>query len=170
MTLVRERTASPQRDLISELAHIRLPSGACMDRAQVVCTATFLFNAGQVTTAPVLRQVLRTLHDGGTTVRDAAVVEEIVRLHPPQALAPRYARTDTALDGQPIEEGSKLVISLPDVNRDPSVFVDPERYAPARTPNPHLSFGFGRHYCLGAGLARQLVAVVIDVARQRSFS
>jgi len=164
MRLVKERSADPREDLVSRLLSSRLPSGEGMDPTHVVSTAILLFIAGQVTTAPVLRRVLPA-PAGGSAGWDA-VIEETLRLHPPQALAPRHALADTMVDGQSIERGSTILISLPDANRDAAVFSDPATFVPDRHPNSHLSFGFGRHYCLGAGVARQLVSVVLGVTRE----
>ena len=66
----------------------------------------------------------------------------------------RTATRDTVLRGQAIKAGDRLALYYGAANRDPEVFADPERFDIRRTPNPHLSFGFGEHFCLGAALAR----------------
>jgi cytochrome P450 len=61
---------------------------------------------------------------------------------------------NTELAGVRIAEGDKVVVFPPAANRDPTVFAEPDRLDPSRSPNPHITFGFGPHYCLGAPLAR----------------
>jgi cytochrome P450 len=61
---------------------------------------------------------------------------------------------DVELAGTRIREGDKVVVYFPSANRDAAEFPDPDRFAIERTPNDHLSFGYGTHFCLGAPLAR----------------
>ena len=61
----------------------------------------------------------------------------------------RTAVTDTELRGKRIREGDKVVVWYPSANRDEAVFTDPDRFDVGRTPNDHLSFGIGEHFCLG---------------------
>ncbi|MER6946189.1 cytochrome P450 [Nonomuraea sp. NPDC000554] len=87
-------------------------------------------------------------------------VEEMLRFWPPVMDFRRTATRDLVLDGQRIGAGEKVVVYHASANRDPSVFADPDRFDVGRTPNDHVSFGFGPHFCLGAHLARvQLRAV-----------
>ncbi|MEV4252788.1 cytochrome P450 [Spirillospora sp. NPDC049652] len=81
-------------------------------------------------------------------------VEEIVRFWPPVMDFRRTATRDLTLGGQPIKAGEKVVVYHASANRDPAVFPDPDRFDITRTPNDHVSFGFGPHFCLGAHLAR----------------
>jgi cytochrome P450 family 142 subfamily A polypeptide 1 len=66
----------------------------------------------------------------------------------------RTATRDTTLRGQSIRAGDKVLLLYPSANRDERVFADPFRFDAARDPNPHVAFGFGAHFCLGASLAR----------------
>ncbi|WP_406068749.1 cytochrome P450 [Micromonospora sp. NBC_01638] len=66
----------------------------------------------------------------------------------------RTATSDTAIAGVPVRAGDKVVVSFTSANRDERVFADPERLDLTRNPNPHLVFGHGPHFCLGAHLAR----------------
>ncbi|NRQ36764.1 cytochrome P450 [Nonomuraea sp. NN258] len=87
-------------------------------------------------------------------------VEEILRFWPPVMDFRRTATRDLTLAGQPIAAGDKVVVYHAAANRDPSVFADPDRFDITRSPNDHVSFGFGPHFCLGAHLARvQLRAI-----------
>jgi cytochrome P450 len=73
----------------------------------------------------------------------------------------RTARRDTDLGGQRIAAGDKVVIYYTSANRDAAVFTDPDRLDLGRDPNPHLSFGIGQHFCLGAHLARAELTAVL---------
>jgi len=83
-----------------------------------------------------------------------AAVEEILRFCPAVHHFRRTATADTEVGGQRIPRGAKVVLWYPSANRDEAVFDDPDRFDVGRTPNPHLSFGIGEHFCLGAHLAR----------------
>ena len=74
----------------------------------------------------------------------------------------RTATRDVELRGKQIAAGDELMLLYPSANRDEAVFEDPFRFDSARTPNEHLAFGFGTHFCLGASLARIEIAVMLD--------
>jgi len=101
-----------------------------------------------------------------------AALEEVLRFEPPQQIAWRNALEDVEIGGTPIGKGEQLMLALGAANRDPAVFPEPDRFDIGRTPNPHLSFGRGRHACLGAWLGRlqgelglaALLAAVDDIA------
>jgi cytochrome P450 len=81
-------------------------------------------------------------------------VEEILRWANPLHYFRRTAATDTELSGTKIEAGQKVAMLYTSANRDEEVFAEPQRFDIRRDPNPHLSFGIGEHFCLGAHLAR----------------
>ena len=82
-------------------------------------------------------------------------VEEILRLDSPVQLTARVARTDSVVGGATVRRGEVVVIYLAAANRDPAVFDDPQRFDVRRTnAGKHLAFSGGRHFCLGAALAR----------------
>ncbi|MCA2219995.1 cytochrome P450 [Nonomuraea aurantiaca] len=83
-----------------------------------------------------------------------SAVEEMLRFWPPVMDFRRTATRHLTLGGRSIRAGEKVVVYHASANRDPSVFADPDRFDVARTPNDHVSFGFGPHFCLGAHLAR----------------
>ena len=86
--------------------------------------------------------------------RIPVAVEEMLRWVTPIQNMNRTATRDTVLRGQPIRAGDKLLLLYPSANRDERVFADPFRFDTTRDPNPHVAFGFGAHFCLGASLAR----------------
>ena len=74
----------------------------------------------------------------------------------------RTVTADVELAGQQLHEGDQLIVMYPSANRDETVFADPFRFDVRRQPNPHLAFGFGTHFCLGASLARLELKVMFD--------
>jgi cytochrome P450 len=99
-------------------------------------------------------------------------VEEMLRWWTPVMTFRRTATADCELGGQRIREGDKVVVSFASANRDDAVFADPERFDLRRHPNPHLVFGYGPHFCLGAHLARVQVRALFSelLARTTSLS
>jgi unspecific monooxygenase len=84
----------------------------------------------------------------------ALCVEEMLRFDSAAQLFERTATETVAIAGATIEDGQKIAVLLGAANRDPAVFERPDEFLPARDPNPHLAFGAGIHFCLGAPLAR----------------
>ncbi|GHF54379.1 cytochrome P450 [Kitasatospora xanthocidica] len=91
----------------------------------------------------------------------APAVEELLRFWPPVVEFRRTATRDVVLAGRPIRRGDKVVVYHASANRDESVFPDPDRLDLTRSPNDHVSFGFGPHFCVGARLARIQTAALI---------
>ena len=81
-------------------------------------------------------------------------VEEMLRWWTPVMHFRRTATVDTEVGGVKVRAGDKVVVWFSAANRDPEMFPDPDRFDPARSPNEHLTFGHGPHFCLGAHLAR----------------
>jgi cytochrome P450 len=96
-------------------------------------------------------------------------VEEMLRWWTPVMVFRRTATTDVDLGGTRVRAGDKVVVSFTSANRDEAVFADPDRFDVRRSPNPHLSFGHGPHFCLGAQLARvQMRALFGELLRRTS--
>jgi cytochrome P450 len=96
-------------------------------------------------------------------------VEEMLRWWTPVMVFRRTTTTDVELAGVRIPAGDKVVVSFTSANRDEAVFDDPDRFDVRRSPNPHLSFGHGPHFCLGAQLARvQMRALFTQLLRRTS--
>ncbi|WP_234435083.1 MULTISPECIES: cytochrome P450 [Streptomyces] len=93
-----------------------------------------------------------------------SAVEEMLRYWPPVVDFRRTAARDVELGGRPIRRGDKVVVYHASANRDETVFPDPDRFDITRSPNDHVSFGFGPHFCVGAQLARlQMTAMLRHV-------
>lgn len=89
-------------------------------------------------------------------------IEEVLRYYPVNQLVERVVAEPTELAGRNLTEGDPVVLWLASANRDPSVFETPGEFDPERSPNPHLGFGSGIHYCLGAPLARLEARVALS--------
>lgn len=160
-TLVEERRLRPQDDLISILVQGKV-DGRLLTWDEIAAYIIMLVAAGNETT----RQAV----SGGTielskipgswqrlATEDkllALTVEEMLRYVSPVGSMRRTATADLELHGKTVRTGEKVVLWFSAANRDPEVFADPETFVLDRTPNEHLTFGWGVHFCLGAHLAR----------------
>ncbi|MFD2467127.1 cytochrome P450 [Amycolatopsis silviterrae] len=170
--LVAQRRERPRNDLISAMLAAQTETGDVTDYELVIVVMTILV-AGYETTSTQLpnflyllltdRSRFQTLTEDRSLIPSA--VEELMRYVPLEAngTTPRYAVEDMVLSGTLIEAGSPVVPASAAANRDPEVFADPDRLDFARTPNPHLGFGVGAHFCLGAPLARLELQVALEV-------
>lgn len=168
--LIARRRAEPAADLIS--AMLAAGERGLRDDELVVIVMTALV-AGYETTSTELPNFLyvllseRSRWDELVARPDlvGTAVEELLRYAPLEAngASPRYATVDVVLSGTRIPAGAPVVAATVAANRDPRVFADPHRLDLARDPNPHLGFGHGAHFCLGAPLARLELRVALDV-------
>jgi cytochrome P450 len=95
------------------------------------------------------------------------IVEETIRFHPPVLLDQRQARRKTTFAGAEIAEGQILHACIGAANRDPAHFREPDRFEPFRSETDHVSFGHGAHYCIGAGLSRELLPTLVTTLFER---
>ncbi len=109
-------------------------------------------------------QVTR-LREEPALVRSA--IEEVLRYRPPAKMLVRVTTTDTTIADQPISQGQVIVAWIASANRDEARFPDPERFDVGREPNPHLAFGHGIHFCVGAPLARLEGKIALQVMLER---
>lgn len=149
-------------DLMSQLIDAS-EGGVHLDQTELRAIAGLVLAAGFETTVNLLGNGIRLLLDHpdqlDRLLEDPSLwpgaVEEILRYDPPVQLTARVARNDTTLAGNAIGAGELVMIYLAAANRDPAVFTDPHRFDVTRNnAGKHLSFSGGRHFCLGAALAR----------------
>jgi cytochrome P450 len=167
--LAARRAAEPGDDLITDLVAVR-DGGDRLTDDELVGTAVLLLMAGHEATVNVIGNgVLALLRHRSQWDRLVATpdlvplaVEELIRFDAPLQLFERTATVDTTVAGHPVRAGEKVAALLGAAARDPAVFGDPDRLDIARTPNPHLGFGAGIHYCVGAPLARVEIAAALD--------
>ncbi len=146
--------------LITDLIALTVSDPPQASRTEVKAWIPSLILPGHESTASLLTsalyELLRARHRGETTTKPVdAVVEEILRLHPPCPLAPwRFATCDITLSTIDIPSGAPILVNLAAVNHDPRLHPQPDQFIPHRDPINHVSFGVGIHYCVGAALAR----------------
>jgi cytochrome P450 len=160
---IEDRRREPRDDVLTELATATYMDGTLPEVTEVVRTATFLFGAGQETTAKLLSAALRFLCDE-PELQDRLradrsliplFVEETLRMEAPVKSAFRLARTNTSLAGVPITAGTTVMVSPGAANRDPERFECPHEFRLDRkNVREHLAFSRGIHSCPGAPLAR----------------
>ena len=152
----------PGDNLMSQLIQAS-DEGALLDDDELRATAGLVLAAGFETTVNLLGNGIRLLLNASDQLAilraDPSLwpnaVEEILRLDSPVQLSARIARIDTEVAGVSVRRGELIVIHLAAANRDPAVFSDPNRFDVRRSnANKHLAFSGGRHFCLGAALAR----------------
>jgi cytochrome P450 len=159
--LSRERRAHPTGDLISELALV-VDEGDRLTEDELIGTCVLLLNAGHEATVNVMGNgwwsLFRNPEQLDRLRRDpslvSSAVEELMRWDTPLQLFERWALEDVELRGVQVPRGAEFGLIFGSANRDPVVFDRPEALDVARHPNPHLTFGAGIHFCLGAPLAR----------------
>jgi cholest-4-en-3-one 26-monooxygenase len=159
---LRERVlAQPGEDLATALVNAEL-DGHQLTPAEFNFFFLLLLIAGNETTRTVTTNGMITLLENPDQLRllqrdpglvDSAV-EEILRYAPAVHSFRRTAMEDTEIRGQEIRKDDKIILWYPSANRDEDVFEDPQRFDIRRSPNEHVAFGYGEHYCLGANLAR----------------
>ncbi|WP_308215007.1 cytochrome P450 [Mycolicibacterium arabiense] len=155
------RRESPTDDLGSAIANARIDDRLLTDH-EATGYYQIIAAAGHDTTKACLSggllaliehpDELRRLQDDPSLLPSA--VEEIIRWTTPVKTFMRTATADTVLGGVPLDAGTAVAMIYPAANRDPAVFPSPMTFDVARTPNRHLGFGAGAHFCLGAALAR----------------
>jgi cytochrome P450 family 142 subfamily A polypeptide 1 len=159
--IVEARRAEPADDLASVWAHAELDG--CPMRDDVIVQETGLFiSGGSETTRTVIARGLAELarhpDQWEAIAADpslvAGAVEELIRWVTPLNNFFRTATRDGHIGDVAVAAGDRVILLYPSANRDERIFDDPYRFDITRSPNPHVSFGFGTHFCLGSSLAR----------------
>jgi cytochrome P450 len=176
---VRELMAAKRRrgadDLISRMVAVHDADPQLLTEGEVVANAILFLNAGHEAVVNVsgngmlalLRHPdeLRAVRDDPALLQSA--IEEMMRYDTPLQFFERYVLEDMAYAGHDWPKGTRLCLYYAAANRDPEVFADPERFDVRRHPNPHLAFGLGLHYCIGAPLARLELGVALGALLRR---
>ncbi|MDP9950424.1 MULTISPECIES: cytochrome P450 [Streptomyces] len=159
--LIAERRADPGDDLISALiaAH---DEGERLTEQEMISTCVLLLNAGHEATVNTTAGGWRTLFHHPEQLAalraDLALlptaIEELLRYDTPLQMFERWVLDDIEIDGQVIRRGAEVALLFGSANRDPERFAHPDALDLSRTDNPHITFGAGIHFCLGAPLAR----------------
>jgi cytochrome P450 family 142 subfamily A polypeptide 1 len=152
--------------------------GGALDSDDIISDSLLLLDGGAETTRTVIARTLVNLTAypgqwevlaGGSDL--SVAVEEFIRYVTPVHNMCRVATRDYPIAGGVVPAGHQVMMMYGSANRDPDHFADPERFDVTRQPNPHLSFGFGTHFCLGAALARLEIRIFFQelIGRVRAF-
>lgn len=168
------RAKPPQDDLVSILCHAEI-DGEHLDDESIIQESLLILIGGDETSRHVMTDGMLALLDHPDQMeilRDDPAslevgVEELLRWVTPIKNMSRTVTRDVELRGQTLREGDQLILMYPAANRDPAVFAEPDRFDVRRNPNPHLAFGFGPHFCMGASLARMELRVMFGELLRR---
>ncbi len=160
--LITEKRAAPQDDFISRMVQVHDADPTRLSEPEIVANAILFLDAGHeavvnvvgngmiaLLSKPDLWKALKAQPEYLETA-----VEETLRFDTPLQFFERVVREDLNYRGFGWPRGTKVCLYYASANRDERVFTDPDTFDPTRHPNPHLSFGLGLHYCIGAPLAR----------------
>ena len=167
---VAERRLRPGDDLITALIAAEA-EGDRLDTEELIATCVLLLNAGHEATVHAIGNGVAAILGAGLDAArlfadpaaTAATVEEVLRFDPPLHLFTRFALADVEVFGHRFRTGDTVGCLLAAANRDPARFPDPGRFDPARPAGPHLAFGAGIHFCVGAPLARAELATALPI-------
>lgn len=172
--LAKQRSQDPREDLTSVLLNAEV-DGEKLDELSFNMFFVLLVLAGNETTRNAISGGMVTLSEHPEEKQRllddrsllASATDEILRFVSPVIYMRRTATRDVELHGKKIAENDKVVLCYPSANRDARIFDSPERFDVARDPNPHVAFGYGPHYCLGANLARMEIQCMFDELLRR---
>ncbi len=168
------RQATPQDDIVTILLHAEV-DGFRLTDVDFIAFFVLLTIAGNETTRNQTSHTLRLLLEHPDELAKlradpsllSSAVEEALRFSPPVMYFRRTTKADTELRGVHIPKGSFVAVYYPSANRDEDLFPEPDRFDITRSPNEHLAFGDGEHFCLGASLARlQLRSIIGETLRR----
>jgi cytochrome P450 family 142 subfamily A polypeptide 1 len=167
MPILEEVSACPRNDFMSIWAHAEI-DGQKLPPEAIFHEVGLFIAGGAETTRTAISHGIRAFIDHPEQWEELAAkpelidsaVEEVLRWVTPLNNFFRMALADDVVGGQPIAAGDRVILLYPSANRDESVFNDPFVFDIHRNPNPHLSFGFGTHLCVGANLARLVLTTM----------
>ncbi len=173
--LMVARRANPGSDLISELAQVE-EAGERLSAHELIATCVLLLNAGHEASvngfgngmvALLNNEKQRELLFSNPDKHGELAIEEFLRFDSPLQLFERTAKEDVEIGGVIIRKGEKIASLLGAANRDGNAFDNPDSMDITRTPNPHISFGGGIHFCIGAPLARLEMSIALPALIKR---
>jgi len=172
--VIEHRRDNPGDDLITDLLRER-DAGAKLSDDELVASVVLLLNAGHEASVNVFGNGIHALlshpdqrdrvTSGEVSVETA--LEELIRFDAPLQLFERTATADVEIAGEVVTAGTKVACLMGSANRDPNVFELADTFDVARDPNPHVGFGMGLHFCLGAPLARLELQISIRALLDR---
>ena len=172
--VIAARRADPHDDLVTILCHAEI-DGERLDDESIVQESLLILIGGDETSRHVMTDGMLALlaHPEQMAIlrNDPAKleigVEELLRWVTPIKNMSRTVTREIEVQGQTLHEGDQLILLYPSANRDAAVFENPDEFDVQRDPNPHLAFGFGPHFCMGASLARLELQVMFGELLRR---
>ena len=164
-----DRRACPRDDILSVWSTAEL-NGCPMTNDEIGSELGLLIPGGAETTRTTLARALILFSERNDLWESLAAnpasiptaVEELLRYITPLHNMFRTVAEDAELDGVELRAGDRIALIYPSANRDEAIFTDPDTVDLARDPNPHIAFGFGTHFCLGAAVARLTLRVALE--------
>ena len=174
LEVIADRRKHPRADVITALCEAEI-DGDRLDDESIVMETLLILIGGDETTRHVISGGMLALLENpdqfealrGRSADMTVAVEEMIRWVSPIQNMARTATRDVTVRDQLIPQGAQVILFYPSANRDEDVFKDPQRLDISRQPNPHIAFGFGTHFCLGASLARLECRVMFDELLRR---
>jgi cytochrome P450 len=171
---VADRRRHRKDDLVSVLVNAEI-DGDRLSEEEILYFCSMLILAGNETTRNAISGGVLALFESpeqrerlqGTPDLLPMAVEEILRWVSPVLHMARTATRDVEMRGRQIRAGERVVLWYPSANRDEAIFADADTFDVGRTPNDHVAFGLGEHFCLGAGFARLELRVLFEELLQR---
>lgn len=168
--VLEARCREPRNDLMSAL-HTAEIEGQRLTQEEVINFCILLLLAGHVTTTNLLSQAIRCFDEHPGVLEQVRcqpelipdAIEEVLRYASPVWRLVRTATREVEIAGTTVPKGSAIFCWLASANRDETQFADPTRFDIHRTPNKHLAFGYGIHFCIGAPLSRLEAAVALPI-------
>ncbi|GLV54603.1 putative cytochrome P450 YjiB [Dictyobacter sp. S3.2.2.5] len=168
--MLEERKREPRDDMMSALLQAEV-DGQHLSMDDTISFCTLLLLAGHVTTTNLLGQAIRCFDEHPDALAQLyrepelipSAVEEVLRYASPVWRLIRTTKEEVTLSGITIPKDAAVFAWLASANRDPQQFTEPERFDITRTPNKHVAFGHGIHFCIGAPLSRMEAAVALPI-------
>lgn len=173
--LMEKRKLEPQNDLITELTQVH-EAGDRLSTHELIATCVLLLNAGHEASVNgfgngmvslLQNDSQRELLFSNPDQYSETAIEEFLRFDSPLQYFERTATSDIEISGVEIRQGQKIVSLLGSANRDETVFSNANQFEVSRNPNPHIGFGAGIHFCIGAPLARLEMSVSLPALLKR---
>ncbi|GHO60036.1 cytochrome P450 [Ktedonobacter robiniae] len=168
--MLEERKRTPGEDMMSDLLKAEI-DGEHLSMEDTISFCTILLLAGHVTTTNLLGQAIRCFDEHPKALEQLrrqpelmpSAIEEVLRYASPVWRLSRTTKEAVTIAGVTIPKDEMVFAWLASANRDPAQFPEPERFIPTRTPNRHVAFGHGVHFCIGAPLSRMEAAVALPI-------
>ena len=174
LQMIEQRRQEARDDLISALLNAQI-DGVHLTQRELLGFCVLLLVAGNETTTNLIGNAVLSLDEHPEVMAELradpdlipAAIEEVLRYRSPVQMMYRRAATDVTLDGRPIRAGQMVMAQIGSANRDAAQFPDPDRFDIKRTPNRHIAFGHGIHFCIGAPLARLESKIALTLMLER---